>query len=156
MRKWTSWCAVFFVTALCLCSTTVGSALDVEAEAVPVKIAAGTERMIYKVDEKIPISVYIRNMGEKAVEIVEPAIDKRSFFFEITLPDGKKDKMLDIYGLTLQKITLPPKKRIKFTTTFTPEASGMYRIDVRYSGYNDSVVSAEPLILHVVKPTTPH
>jgi hypothetical protein len=57
---------------------------------VMLKVDAGTERMIYKVDQEVSIMVFLRNMSETALEIVEPAIDKRSLFFEITLPDGKK------------------------------------------------------------------
>lgn len=144
-----------FAGLLCLCAAVGGYALNVDEENVPLKLLAGTERMIYKIDQKVPITVYLKNIGENPVEIVEPAIDKRSFFFEITFPDGKKDKLLDIYGLSLQKITLPPKKRIKFTASFTPEFSGEYHVEVRYFGYNDATLTAAPVIIHVVKPVVP-
>ena len=153
MCKNVAFFALFLAAAVvCLGTATSGYAFDIETDNIPLKIVAGADRMIYPVDQKVSITVYIKNTGEDTVEIVEPAIDKRSFFFEISLPDGKKDKLLDIYGLNLQKIKLPPKKRIKFTASFTPETAGRYRIDVRYFGYKDVTVEAEPLFVHVVNP----
>ncbi|MBU4305312.1 MAG: hypothetical protein KJ893_06810 [Candidatus Omnitrophica bacterium] len=74
------------------------------------------------------------------------------FFFEITQPDGKKNKLLAIYGLNLQKIKLPPKKRLKFTASFTPEMSGSYEIEARYYGYQDKTIVSSLFKVFVVNP----
>jgi hypothetical protein len=42
-------------------------------------IVAKTDRMIYKVDQDVNITVYLKNKTEEAVDIVEPAIDPQSF-----------------------------------------------------------------------------
>jgi hypothetical protein len=79
-----------FAGLLCLCAAVGGYALNVDEENVPLKLLAGTERMIYKVYQKVPITVYLKNIGENPVEIVEPAIDKRSFFSKLPFPTGRK------------------------------------------------------------------
>lgn len=98
-------------------------------------ISAKTDKMIYKLDEDVTITVFLKNKTEEAVDIIEPAIDKQSFDFEIAFPDGKKDKMLSIAGMNLDTIRLYPKKRIKFTTSFLPEMPGNYDISIKYNGY---------------------
>ncbi|MCM8813911.1 MAG: hypothetical protein NC924_08270 [Candidatus Omnitrophica bacterium] len=116
-----------------------------------VELTAGTERVIFAVNREVTILVYIRNLSEGAVELLEPAVDKRSLTFEIIDPNGKKDSLLQIYGLELKKIRLLPKKRIKFNARFTPELLGEYTIQVKYLGYEEKVLTALPLTIHVVK-----
>ncbi|MBU1045186.1 MAG: hypothetical protein KJ915_12405 [Candidatus Omnitrophica bacterium] len=98
-------------------------------------IEALTDRMIYKTDQEVVVTVYLKNKTEEPIDIVEPAIDKSSFMFEIVYPDGKKDKMIGIHGVKLETIRLYPKKRIKFTAKFLPETPGNYDINVKYNGY---------------------
>ncbi|MBU1087395.1 MAG: hypothetical protein KKD05_07740 [Candidatus Omnitrophica bacterium] len=98
---------------------------------------AKIDKMIYKLDQEVMITVYLKNKTAEPIDIVEPAIDKSSFMFEIVAPDGKKDKMLSIYGLKLENIRLYPKKRIKFTAKFLPETPGNYDINIKYNGYKN-------------------
>ena len=67
------------------------------------------------------------------------------------MPDGKKDKLLDIYGLKLKTIRLYPKKRLKFKTEFIPEISGNYDIKVTYNGFVEEKLEAESITVFVVK-----
>jgi len=103
-------------------------------------ISAETDKMIYQLDDEVTVTVFLKNKTEEPIEIVEPAIDKKSFLFEIILPDGKKDNMLSISGMNLRIIRLYPKKRVKFTTKFLPEMPGNYDINVKYNGYSEPLV----------------
>ncbi len=118
------------------------------------KVEAVSERMIYSLGQEVNITVYLKNISEDTLELVEPAIDKRSLNFDITLPNTKKEKLLDIYGLTLETVRLAPKKRLKFTAKFTPESSGNYFIDVRYNGFQNKTLSAITVSVFVVSSQT--
>ena len=113
-----------------------------------VVLKTATDRMIYKLDQPIIITSYLKNKTGKPIDIVEPAIDKTSFMIEITKPDGKKDKLIDI-GVNLKTLRLYPDKRIKFTTKFLPEMAGNYDIKVIYLGYRDTI-STPPIRIFVV------
>lgn len=117
------------------------------------KIEVKSEKMINSVDKPVEIYIFLRNMIEEPLEITEPAIDEKSFMIEITMPDGKKDKLLDIYGLKLETIRLYPKKRLKFKTEFIPEIAGNYDIQVSYHGFAEERLAAEPITVFVVNPS---
>ena len=68
------------------------------------------------------------------------------------MPDGKKDKLLDIYGLKLKTIRLYPKKRLRFKTEFIPETAGNYDIKVSYHGFVEEMLKADPVTVFVVNP----
>jgi len=129
--------------------------LTVDATLEPLTIEVKTDRLIYNLNQRVGVIVYIRNMSEEPLKVVEPAIDKRSLRFEISQPNNKKDKLLDIYGLKLKIITLPPKKRLKFTTTFIPEMKGQYEINVRYYGFEEKALVAAPVNVFVVNKSGP-
>ncbi len=114
------------------------------------KIAVKSKKMINLVNEPVEISIIIRNMVDEAIEMVEPAIDEKSFVIEITMPDGKKDSLIDIYGLKLKTIRLYPKKRVVFKTEFTPEFTGNYDVNVKYNGFVEERLEAEPITVFVV------
>ncbi len=116
----------------------------------PLKLEVKSARLINEVGKPVEIYIFLRNMIDESLEITEPAIDEKSFKVEITMPDGKKDKLLDIYGLTLKTIRLYPKKRIKFKTEFIPEIAGNYDIKVSYHGFEEEILEAEPITVFVV------
>ncbi|MFH1061344.1 MAG: hypothetical protein V1747_00455 [Candidatus Omnitrophota bacterium] len=113
-------------------------------------IEAQTDRMIYKVDQEVIITVYIKNKTEDVIELIEPAIAPESFMFEIVAPDRKKDKLLNIYGLKLETIRLYPKKRIKFTAKFLPETPGNYDINIKYNGFKTKALTVPSMRVFVV------
>ncbi len=103
-------------------------------------ISAKTDKMIYKIDDEVKITVFLKNKTKEPIDIVEPAIANSSFLFEIVSPVEKKDKMLSVKGVNLKTIRLYPKKRVKFTTQFLPEMPGTYDISVKYNGYKKPLV----------------
>jgi len=117
---------------------------------LPLKVQAKSPKMIYRLDEKVIIEVLLRNTGDEPLDIIEPAVDKLSFMVEIVMPDGKKDKLLDIYGLKLENIRLYPKKRVKFVAEFVPEQVGHYQVNVTYNGYSGISLKASPVSVFVV------
>jgi len=119
----------------------------------PLDIEMVLGQMIYRLDEEIKITVYLKNNTDEALEILEPAIDQRSLFFDITLPGGKKEKLIDIFGLSLDRITLPRGKRVKFTTEFSPEVVGTYELKVSYRGFAEQTISSDHLTVFVVNPS---
>ena len=116
------------------------------------KLEVKSAKMINKVNKPVEIYIFLRNMIDEPLEITEPAIDEKSFIIEITMPDGKKDKLLDIYGLKLKTIRLYPKKRLKFKTQFIPETAGNYDIRVSYNGFVEEILKAEPVTVFVINP----
>jgi hypothetical protein len=115
-----------------------------------ISLEAKTDRMIYHVNQQVTITVYIKNKIDDPVELIEPAIDKRSFMIDIIAPDGKKEKMLAIYGMNLKTLELPPQKRIKFTARFIPEMAGNYNVKIRYNGYKEQIIDVPELNVFVV------
>ena len=136
----------FFGGGAPACAQTVAS------EESPLVIQVKTDRMIYRLDDTVTVTIYLRNISDEPLSIVEPAIDKRSLYVEIMQPDGKKDKMIDIYGLMLKTIELPPRKRVRFTATFVPEMIGSFDVKVRYYGFGEEPITASPVRLFVVAP----
>ncbi len=110
-----------------------------------------TDRMIYRLDESVFITLYLINNTDEPLEVVEPAVDRNSFNVEIMQPNNKKEKLLAIYGLELKKIRLYSKKRLKFVTKFTPELLGEYQINVRYNGFGQKPLVGNPVKLFVVR-----
>lgn len=70
------------------------------------------------------------------------------------MPNGEKDKLIDIFGLRLETVRLYPKKRLKFKIHFIPEQAGSYEINISYHGYYDLVLKASPINIFVVNPKT--
>ncbi|MCK4993524.1 MAG: hypothetical protein KAS13_00580 [Candidatus Omnitrophica bacterium] len=142
----------FALVAVFLILTTWAYAQDDEiyGRRKSLKLEVKSEKMINVVDKPVVIEIVLRNMIDESLEIVEPAIDTNSFLIEITMPNGKKDKLLDIYGLKLKTIRLYPKKRLKFKTKFIPEITGPYDIEVRYNGFVEEKLEAEIVTVFVV------
>ncbi len=138
--------------AACLMSTLFVYAQDdsIYVREKSLKLEVKSEKMINVVYKPVKINILLKNLIDEAIEIIEPAIDEKSFLIEITMPDGKKDKMLDIYGLKLKTLRLYPKKRIKFKTEFIPEIAGNYDINVTYNGYLEERLQADPVTIFVV------
>lgn len=111
---------------------------------------AKTDRMIYRINQEIIITVYLKNKTQEALDIIEPAIAPESFMFEIISPDGKKDKLLNIYGLKLETLRLYPNKRIKFIVKFFPEIAGNYNVNIKYYGFKNSALNVSNLQVFVV------
>ena len=116
----------------------------------PLKLEAQSDRVIYGINDEVSVTVLLRNLSDEYLDVVEPAINKRSIQFEIIDPDGKKDKILDIQDSEPQIVRLPPKKRFRFTGKFTPEITGNYQVVVRYYGFGGQVLEAVPLSIFVV------
>jgi len=120
------------------------------AQISPLKVDVKLDRMIYVVDQEVVFTIYIRNVSQEAVDVIEPAIDRKSLRIEIIQPDQKKEKLLDIYDADLKQIRLYPKKRLKFKVKFSPELLGKYEIKVQYYGYEGQVLSAPDVSIFVV------
>ncbi|MFH1093790.1 MAG: hypothetical protein V1739_06530 [Candidatus Omnitrophota bacterium] len=116
------------------------------------KLEVKSTKMINELNKPVEINIYLRNISGEPLEITEPAIDENSFMIEITMPDGKKDKLLDIYGLKLKTIRLYPKKKLKFKTEFIAETAGNYDIKVSYNGFAEEMLEADPITVFVVNP----
>ncbi|MCG2712026.1 MAG: hypothetical protein L6416_06850 [Candidatus Omnitrophica bacterium] len=116
------------------------------------KLEVKSAKMINEINKPVEINIFLRNITEESLELTEPAIDERSFMVEITMPEGKKDNLLDIYGLKLKTIRLYPKKRLKFKTEFIPETAGNYNIKVSYNGFMEEMLEAESITVFVVNP----
>ncbi len=138
--------AVFFLSTVCVYAQDAA----IYGRRKSLKLEVKSARMINKVDKPVEIYIFLRNMIDEPLEIIEPAIDEKSFMIEITMPDGKKDKLLDIYGLQLKTIRLYPKKRLKFKTEFIPETAGNYDIKVSYNGFLEETLEADPITVFVV------
>lgn len=152
MRKYII--AGFLITVCFLCQ-----GYDFSSEGVEVVsndeiiLTVKAEQMIYRLEaEPVNLNVYIANNSEEPLEIIEPAIDRRSLFVEILSPDGKTDNMVAIYGLNLKTIRLMPGKRVKYLINFTPEIQGEFIIKVYYNGFGDKPIEASPVTVFVVSP----
>ncbi|MFH2137192.1 MAG: hypothetical protein ABII88_01620 [Candidatus Omnitrophota bacterium] len=116
------------------------------------ELRAKADKMIYRLnEEEVSLTIYLTNVSEEPLEIVEPAVDRRSFFIEVIDPMGKKDNLSVIYGLKLKNIRLLAGKRIKFTAAFNPESLGEHVIKVSYNGYGEVSVYAEPVSVYIVR-----
>lgn len=139
--------AVCLMSTLCAFSKNGNSLYDRKKS---LKLEVKSERLINVVNKPVVIYIFLKNLIDESIEITEPAIDEDSFMVEITMPDGKKDKLLDIYGLKLKTLRLYPNKRIKFKTEFIPEVAGNYDIKVIYNGYIEEKLIADPITVFVV------
>ncbi|MFH1458919.1 MAG: hypothetical protein ABIG64_00910 [Candidatus Omnitrophota bacterium] len=147
--KWLILIVLIIILAYCQTSEAINFNSE---EKESLEILVKTSRLVYHKDKEIMIYVFFKNNAEEALELLEPAIDKKSLMFEIVQPDGKKEKLLDIYGLNLKKIILPQDKRIKFKANFIPEMLGTYQINVSYFGFQDKEIKARPISVYVVSP----
>jgi len=120
------------------------------AQISPLQVEVKVARLIYAVEQEVVLTIYIRNVSQEAVNLIEPAIDRRSLRIEIIQPDHKKEKLLDIYETDLKSIRLYPKKRLKFKAKFSPESLGEYKIKVQYHGYEGQVSLAPVVSIFVV------
>lgn len=149
-----NWCSKigFALIAICFMSTSFAYAQDdaIYGRRKSLKLEVKSAKMINTVNKPVEIYIFLRNMIDESLEITEPAIDESSFMIEITMPDGSKDKLLDIYGLKLKTIRLYPKKRLKFKTEFIPEISGNYDVKVSYNGFVEEKLEADPITVFVV------
>jgi len=116
-----------------------------------VYIKAFTDKMIYYLNDTVKITVYIVNESDEPIEVIEPAIDRRSLFIDIVQPDNKKEKLSVIYGLSLNHIRLYPQKRIKFQTEFGADMLGEYTINVLYYGYGNKKLKCAPVKIYTIR-----
>ena len=142
------------IFAMCFfCYAFEFSSDDKLEETADIALTVKAEKMIYRLEgELVEFTVYIANNSEEAIEIIEPAIDRRSLFIEIELPDATTDNMVAIYGLNLKTIRLQPGKRVKYSTTFKPEVQGEHIIKVSYYGVGENPVKANPVVVFIVSP----
>ena len=121
----------------------------------PLEVVVSTEKDVYYLGEEVQLLILIRNVSGETLEVIEPAVDRRSLNIEIIQPGGMRDRMLAIYGLKLDTVRLPAKRRIRFTTSFTPEALGTFTVHVTYSGYGAEIFAAAPREVFVVQKKRP-
>lgn len=140
----------FMLVILFFLGITMSFAQNLPGPLKSLAVEVQSERMINQVNQKVGIIIYLKNTSDEPIEVIEPAIDEKSLMVDIIMPDGRKDKLLDIYGVTLDTIRLYPKKRIKFKTNFIPEQVGNYEIKTRYNGYNNEAIEAIPVNIFVV------
>ncbi|MCP4649440.1 MAG: hypothetical protein GY853_05075 [PVC group bacterium] len=142
-------CIFLFSTMFCYAKDY--SFLD-EKEKPILTLWAKADKMVYCLNEDtVNINVYLKNNSDETLELVEPAIDKRSFVIQIEQPDEEKQNLLEIYGLDLKTIRLFPGKRIKFPINFSPETLGEHKVHVLYNGFNDKTISVAPVSVFVVR-----
>ena len=148
MRGMRSTALIFFLMAVaCL----IQPREILSQEKPKLKISVSTEKNVYYLGEEVQLTVLIRNFSDEAIDVIEPAIDRRSLNIEIIQPSGLSDRMLAIYGLKLETVRLGAKRRIRFNTAFTPEQLGKFTIKVTYFGHGDDMMTADPKNIFIVQ-----
>ncbi|MFH2145129.1 MAG: hypothetical protein ABII75_03765 [Candidatus Omnitrophota bacterium] len=120
------------------------------AQEAVLEVVVEVNRMVYRMDEEITATVYIKNKCTETLEVTEPALDSRSLEIEIVQPDAKRFKLLNIQGINLKKIRLYPEKRIKFIAKFIPELLGEFQIAAKYYGFEDIVLVSNAATIFVI------